>query len=72
MKLALDKIAVTEKYLTLGVTVDYGGPIRFLLLQVEVERLVDTELYGYLGKAAQARADREYRDWCEQQDMLFD
>lgn len=72
MQVKFEKVAVTKSYLTIGMTVDYGGPIRFCYVKVPIEDLVDTDLYGYLGVAAQRRADREYSDWCEAQDMLFD
>lgn len=72
MELKYDDVAVTKQYLTIGMVADYGGPIRFCYVKVPIEDLVDTCLYGYLGVAAQRRADREHRDWCEAQDMLFD
>lgn len=72
MKLRPDKFSVTKEYLTIWMVADYGSTIRFVDVKVPIEALVDTELYGYLGVAAQRRADREYKDWCEAQDMLFD
>lgn len=72
MKVKVQKFAVTKRYLTIGLLFDYNGPLRFATVKIPVEELVDTELYGYLGAAAMRRADREYRDWCEAQDMLFD
>lgn len=72
MRLRFQKVAVTKRYLTIGMIADYGGAVRFEHVKVPVEELVDTDLYGYLGVAAQRRADQEYKDWCEAQDMLFD
>lgn len=72
MRLKLSKVSVTRKYLTLGMVADYGGAVRFVHVKVPIEELVDTDLYGQLGKAAQRRADHEYRLWCEDQDRLFD
>lgn len=72
MELKFDDVAVTKKYLTIGMVADYGAAIRFCYVKVPLEDLVDTNLYGYLGVAAQRRADHEYKDWCEAQDMLFD
>lgn len=72
MRVKLQKVAVSRKYLTLGMVADYGGAVRFFAVKVPIEDLVDTDLYGQLGKAAQRRADHEYNLWVEDQDRLFD
>lgn len=72
MKLRLQKVNVTRRYLNLGLVADYGGAVRFVQVKVPIEALIDTDLYGQLGTAAQRRADHEYKLWCENQDRLFD
>lgn len=72
MKVQLQKVAVTKKQLVVGFAIDYGGALRFGVVRIELEDLVETDLYGRLGAAAMRKADREYRDWEMQQDALFD
>lgn len=72
MKVRAVKYAVTKTQLVIGFTIDYGGALRFGNVRVELEDLVDSDLYGRLGTAAMRKADREYREWEMQQDALFD
>lgn len=61
MKVSLNKWSVTDRYVTLGLVLDYGGPIRFSMLRLrvddpEVELLVDEAVQAIArGKRREAR-----------------
>lgn len=61
MKVSLNKWSVTDQYVTLGLVLDYGGPIRFSTLKLrtddpEVEMLVDEAVQAIArGKVRESR-----------------
>lgn len=72
MKIKADVVAVTDRYLNVGLRVDFGGALRFTKVAIPLEMLVDTPLTGRLDALAKKRADAEYEAWCAQQEALFD
>lgn len=64
MKIRTSKVIVTEKFLTIGLVLDYGGPIRFNLVKVPLSILTGTGLCEALmaENARQLRVTHEEYD----------
>lgn len=59
MKISLNKWSVTDQYLTLGLVLDYGGPIRFSMLRLRVD---DPEVEVLADELVQAIARGKRRE----------